>query len=126
MGLELTRIVSTRESGRRGVELSLRQREAAHLATQHETVPCHSASNLCEPSIKKVNTGNEFMFTLLTPLQKVVMAPPKSLQRTSLGSAQPQPFEAALNKLCALIDNAKAKKGEIKYITCSLWFVDAR
>jgi hypothetical protein len=44
---------------------------------------------------------------------------PKSSQRTSLGSSQPQPFEAAVTKLCNAIDNAKGKKGEIKYVTCS-------
>jgi hypothetical protein len=45
---------------------------------------------------------------------EVVVMPPKSSQRTSLGSSQPQPFEAAVTKLCNAIANAKGKDGEIK------------
>lgn len=59
-----------------------------------------------------------FIITPLTSPQQVIAMAPKSSQRTSLGSNQPQPFEAALTKLCNAIDNAKAKKGEIKYVTC--------
>jgi len=44
---------------------------------------------------------------------------PKSSQRTSLGSSQPQPFQAAVTKLCKAIDDAKGKRGDIKYVNSS-------
>ena len=44
------------------------------------------------------------------------MASKSSQQASSLGSNQPQPFQAAVTKLCALIDKAKEEDGEIRYV----------
>jgi hypothetical protein len=43
---------------------------------------------------------------------------PKSSQRSSLGSSQPQPFQAAVTQLCKTIDEAQSQAGEIK---CVKW-----